>query len=211
MFVKDCMTKNPITISDKTTVFEALELMKKQKIRRLPVVRDEKLVGIVTELDLLRVSPSTATSLSVFELHYLLSKMVVKDVMTRDVIVTSPDATVEQAALLMRDNEIGGLPVMDKGKMVGIITETNLFDALLEHFGIRKGGVRVTLKAEDKPGQLAAIANAIKDAGGNIVSLATAQPVEGTGTIVVRVTGVDEESLIKILTDKSFLVIHVSE
>jgi acetoin utilization protein AcuB len=134
MFVRDVMTKNPVTITEKMTVFEALELMKKEKIRRLPVMRDKKVIGIVTELDLLRVSPSTATSLSVFELHYLLSKMVVKDVMTKDVTTVTPDSTIEQAAIIMRDNEISGLPVVDGTSLVGIITETNLFDALLEHF-----------------------------------------------------------------------------
>lgn len=211
MFVKDVMIKDPMTAQEKTTVFEALELMRKHHISRLLIVRDSRLIGIVTELDLMRVSPSTATSLSVFELHYILSKMAVKDVMTKDVITVSPDATIEQAAVLMRDKEIGGLPVVEGGMLVGIVTETNLFDAMLEHYGARLGGVRITVAAKDQPGQLASIADVIRDLGGNVKSLVTHDPIDGRGKIVVKVTGVSQESLVTELTSRGLEVTHVTE
>ena len=211
MFVRDVMTTQPQTIAERTTIFDALELMRKGKISRLPVVKDGRLVGIVTELDLIRVSPSTATSLSVFELHYLLSKMTVNDAMSKDVITTSPDATIEQAAIIMRDSGVSGLPVVQGDKLIGIVTETNLFDAMLEHFGSRSGGVRVTLSAEDKPGQLAMLADVIRDLGGNIVSLVTSEPVEGRGQVVARVTGVATDLLVAELGNRGLRVIHVAE
>jgi len=124
------MTSNPYTISPDATIAEALDIMRSHKVRRLPVVKSGKLVGIVTEREMLEVSPSKATTLSVFELNYLLAKTKVSAVMTKDVITISPDALLEEAALLMRDNTVGALPVVENGKLVGIITETNIFDAL---------------------------------------------------------------------------------
>ncbi len=211
MFVKDKMTKNVITVSPTTNVLDALELMRKHKIRRLPVLDGTKLVGIVTEMDLIRVSPSPATSLSVYELNYLLAKMTVKEAMTTNPIVVSPDATLEEAALLMRENQIGGLPVVHEGELVGIITETNIFDAFIESMGLRRAGIRVALEVEDHPGVLAELTGLIYKTGINIISLATFTGLpEGRASIVVRLAVDSADPLIKELEAHGYSVAHVS-
>ncbi len=136
MLVGERMTPRPITVNEETSLPEALELMRKEKIRRLPVLdKHGKLVGIVTELDLLRASPSPATTLSMYEIPYLLSKVKMRDIMTREVITVTEDTPIEEAARIMADNKIGGLPVMRDDKLVGIITETDIFKLMLELFG----------------------------------------------------------------------------
>lgn len=123
MIVKEHMSKGVITIAPDTPIMEAREKMKQNKIRRLPIVKDGRLLGIVTEGDIQEAGPSDATSLSVWELNYLLAKTTVDEVMTRDVITTKPSDTIEDAAIMMRENKVAGLPVMDDGELVGIITE----------------------------------------------------------------------------------------
>ncbi|HHY22784.1 MAG TPA: CBS domain-containing protein, partial [Clostridiaceae bacterium] len=165
MTVRSRMTSNPYTISPDATIAEALEIMRKNNIRRLPVVKNRKLVGIVTEREMQEVSPSKATTLSVFELNYLLSKTKVSTVMTRDVITVSPDSLLEEAAILLRDNRVGALPVIQDGAVVGIITETNIFDAFIDLLGFRDSGTRISVEVEDSPGILANVANVIKGFG----------------------------------------------
>jgi acetoin utilization protein AcuB len=151
---------------------DALDLMHKEHIRRLPVVdKRGQLVGIVTETDLLKASPSEATSLSIYEITYLLSKLPVERLMTRKVITVDEDMPLEEAARIMADNNIGGLPVMRGKEVVGMITETTLFRIFLELLGGRLAGIRVTASVPDKPGQLAKIAQAIFEQGGNIIAL----------------------------------------
>jgi len=133
MLIKDRMTRPPITAPPEMPIQEALKLMRERGIRRLPVVdKKGKLIGIVSDRDLLHASPSDATSLSVWELNYLLSKVTLKDVMTKNVITVTPETPVQEAARIMADKKIGGLPVMQAGKVVGVITETDLFRVLLE-------------------------------------------------------------------------------
>ena len=174
MHVRSRMTKNPITITRQTTVADALDLMRQNNIRRLPVMEKDQLVGIVTDRDLSRVSPSPATSLSIFEINYLLAKMKIADVIPKkqNVITISPNAYVEEAALLMREHKIGALPVLEDNKLVGIITETNIFDSFLDLLGVKEAGSRITLDVEDKPGVLADVSQIIKNAGTNIARLA---------------------------------------
>ena len=155
------MTKNPVTVSEDTPVLEAGEIMRKQGFSRLPVTRGGKLVGIVTDRDMIRVSPSPATTLSVFEVNYLLSKLTLKDVMTKDPMTVAPEATLEEAAVLMRDNEVGALPVVEHGKLLGIITESDVFDAFISLMGLREASSRVTLDIEDRVGVLAEITQII--------------------------------------------------
>jgi len=132
---------------------EAMKIMRDSKVRRLPVLNDKgALVGIVSERDLLYASPSPATSLSIHELHYLISKIVVADVMTTEVITVTEDTPLEEAARIMSDNKIGGLPVVSNGKLVGIITETDLFKIFLELLGAREMGVRLTMLVPDEKG-----------------------------------------------------------
>ena len=133
MLIKDRMTRPPITAPPEMPMQEALKLMRERGIRRLPVVdKKGKLVGIVSDRDLLHASPSDATSLSVWELNYLLSKVTLKELMTTPVITVSPETPVQEAARIMAEKKIGGLPVVQAGKVIGIITETDLFRVLLE-------------------------------------------------------------------------------
>ncbi|HWS23946.1 MAG TPA: CBS domain-containing protein, partial [Anaerolineales bacterium] len=171
MFVKNKMSKPVISISPEMPIADALVLMKKEKIRRAPVIKDGKLVGIVSDKDLLNASPSPVTTLSIWEMNYLLSKITVSEVMTQNVMTVTEDTPVEQAARIMADNKIGGLPVLKEGHCVGIITETDLFKVFLDLLGAREIGVRVTIRIEDKTGKLAKVTHEIAQADGSILTL----------------------------------------
>jgi acetoin utilization protein AcuB len=141
MLVGERMTRDPVVIRDDTSIQGALKIMRDNKVRRLPVLNDKgALVGIVSERDLLFASPSPATSLSIYELHYLMSRIKVADVMTTEVITVTEDTPLEEAARIMVGNKIGGLPVERKGELVGIITETDLFKIFLELLEDREMG-----------------------------------------------------------------------
>lgn len=172
MLVRDRMSKNPITTNPTASVPDALKVMQGSKIRQLPVLDEHsRLVGIVSLVDLFRVSPSPATSLSVWEVDYLLEKITVEKVMTREVITVTEDTPVEEAGRIMADNKISGLPVMRDGELVGIITESHLFNVLLELFGARTSGVRIMAKIPHEAGVLAKITSAIASVGGQIEAL----------------------------------------
>jgi acetoin utilization protein AcuB len=170
MFVGERMSHPIISIDPDMPVHDALDMFKRERIRRAPVVKNGKLVGIVSDKDLLNASPSPASSLSVWEMNYLLSKITVSEVMTTNVLTVSENTPIEEAARIMADNKIGGLPVIRDGHVVGIITETDLFKIFLEFMGAREKGVRITALLEEKPGQLAKITKAISEAGGNFVA-----------------------------------------
>jgi acetoin utilization protein AcuB len=193
------MSKPVITIRPETPMPEALDLMRKEHIRRLPVVnKNGDLVGIVTETDLLRASPSEATSLSIYEVTYLLGKLTIDRIMTKKVITTTEDTPVEEAARIMADNNFSGLPVMRGKELVGIITESNLFRIFLELLGARHAGIRATVSLLDRPGELAKLTSAIHTAGGNIIAMGTAlgeTPAEGW--VIFKVEGVEMEPLKK--------------
>jgi acetoin utilization protein AcuB len=146
MRIKDMMTKNPITIGSEAFVLDARKIMQENGIRRLPVVDKGKLVGIITLHDLLEASPSPATSLSVYEMNYLLSKMKVKDVMKKNPVTLDPDTPFEEALKIGQTKKIGSFPVLDKGKLVGISTESDIVRVLLRALGIREEGSRITIE-----------------------------------------------------------------
>ncbi len=205
MYVRNRMTVNPITVSPDTMIATALELMREKSINRIPVVKDEKLVGIITERKLMEVSPSSATSLSIFEINYLLSKTKVEQVMTKKVVTVAPDDLLEVAALKMRDNRVGGLPVVENGKVVGIITESNIFDAFIEIMGFRERGSRISiLIQEDRPGVLAELAQTVATCDINITHLAIYH-----GEIVLRVDTRESDELLKRLKEKGFRITSV--
>ena len=131
-YVRDWMTPNPITVTPKTTLPEAHKLMKECHIRRLPVLDHNRLVGIVTLGDLREAEPSHATTLSIYELNYLLAKLSINEIMTREPITIPPDASPREAAKTMLEHKIGGLPVVDSGKVIGIITESDIFRVLVQ-------------------------------------------------------------------------------
>lgn len=201
MLVRERMSKPVITTTPDTPVQEALAIMHKEHIHRFPVLdKKGKLVGIVTESDLQNAHPSEATTLSVWEVNYLLSKITVERVMTKKVMTISEDTPIEEAARIMADHNIGGLPVVKGDKMVGIITETNLFRIFIELLGARSPGIRVSVVVKDEPGGFARVTTAVRDAGGNIVSfVSSAADVVGYGQITMKVQGVTIEKLKKAL------------
>jgi acetoin utilization protein AcuB len=202
MLVKERMSGNPVSIRQDVPVTEAQALMKRDKIHHLPVLdKEDRLVGIVTEKDLLYASPSPATTLSVYEMTSLLAKLAVDKVMTRKVITVTEDVPLEEAARIMVDANVGGLPVMRGKILVGIITESDLFRVFIELFGARQKGVRLSLFVAERKGVLAGITKAISDAGGNIIALGTFLGEDPTnGLCTIKVSGVPKDTLVQILT-----------
>ncbi|NOZ26834.1 MAG: CBS domain-containing protein [Chloroflexi bacterium] len=211
MLVGERMRRDPVTVTEDVGIGEALRIMRENKIRRLPVLdRHGKLVGIVSEKDLLHASPSPATSLDIYELHYLLSKLTVKKVMTSPVVTVDEQTPLEEAARIMADNRIGGLPVVHGDELVGIITETDLFKIFLELLGARDSGVRLTLEVPDRRGLLADLTSAIAGIGGNIISLGTfAGDEPGTALITVKVSDVSEQALLEAISHIDGKVIDI--
>jgi acetoin utilization protein AcuB len=199
MLVYERMTRHPITISPDTPVAEALQMMRENNVRRFPVIdkKTTRLVGIVTEKELLYASPSPVTSLSIHEIHYLMSKITVDEVMTKELVTVAEDTPIEEAALLMVDNKVGALPVMRGQQLVGIITETDLFKTFIELFSAREQGVRLTVLVPEVKGELAAITRAISEIGGNIISLGTFLGEDMTNRLLtIKVAEVDQEELL---------------
>ena len=200
MFVGERMSRPVITVSPETPVHDALAMFKKEHIRRAPVIKDGKLLGIVTENDLRNASASPATTLSVWEMNYLISKVTVKQVMSKKVKTIDMDTPIEEAARIMTDLEIGGMPVTRDGKIVGMITETDLFKVFLELMGAREKGVRVSALVEDKPGQLVKVSKAITEAGGNFISFGMfSGPDTSTKLLTFKVAGMKKEDVKKVL------------
>jgi acetoin utilization protein AcuB len=193
------MTHSPITIGPDMPVAEALQLMREKGIRHLPILdKKDRLIGIVTEKELLYASPSPVTSLSMHEITYLLSKLTVDEVMTRKPITVTEDTPIENAAIEMVDNKIGALPVMRGQQLVGIVTETDLFKTFIELFSARDSGIRLTLLVPEVKGELHMITHTISEMGGNIISLGTFQGEDPTNRLLtIKVTDVDEDTLIE--------------
>jgi acetoin utilization protein AcuB len=192
------MTRNPITIPPDLSVPDAQAIMRREKIHRLPVLdKNGKLVGIVTASDLIHASAAPATSLDMYELHYLISKLKVETVMTKNPLTVTEDFPIEEAARFMADNNISGLPVLRGDVLVGIITESDLFRLFIGLLGARHTGVRLTVLVPEKKGELAAVAGAIAEAGGNILSLATFEGEDPTNWYcVLKVEGIPQQKLV---------------
>jgi len=202
MLVGERMSHPIISIAPDMPVHDALDLFKRERIRRAPVVKDGKLVGIVSDKDLLNASPSPASSLSVWEMNYLLSKITVSEVMSKNVLTVAEDTPIEEAARIMADNKIGGLPVMRDGHVVGIITETDLFKIFLELMGAREKGVRVTALLDEKPGQLAKVTEAIANAGGNFVAFGQFTGEDPSNRLVTfKVAGMKKDDVKKVISE----------
>lgn len=197
MLVIERMTVDPTTVTGNTTVGRALEILEQQGIRHLPVVDiDERLVGIVSEKDLLRAAAS----------EY------VENVMSRDVVTVSEYAPLEEAACMMADRRISSLPVMRNGKLVGIITETDLFRIFLELLGAREAGVRLTMLIPEEKGMLASLTGEIAAMGGNILALGTFMGEDPTNRMVaVKVADVPGEKLVAIMEALGMEIVDVRE
>ena len=210
MLVRDRMTSNPITITPDTSFPEAFRTMRENRIRHLPVVEKEKLIGVVAQTDLLHASPSPATSLSVFEINYLLANLHVREVMSAPPVTVSEDAPIEEAARVIVEKKSGCLPVMRDGELAGLITESDVFEVFVEILGGEEASLRVTVRVPDVRGELARVAGVISGLGGNICSVARFRGEDPAHCyITIRLEGVEEETLVPALTAEVEEMVHV--
>ena len=211
MFVADCMTKNPVTIRPDAGMDEAEKLMDEGHFRRLPVVEDGKLVGFFPNRDLLRASPSSATTSDRHEVRTLLAKIKVADVMQKNVISVADTMTIEEAALILERKKIGGLPVLSEGgDLVGIISSTDIFRAFTVVMGLDTGKTRLTIDVADQMGVLRDISTILANLDINIDSMVTLPQPNGTYQIIIRADIDDVDTVKKRLWAKGFTVSHVT-
>lgn len=214
MLVRERMTVDPITVELTTPFQEALKLMHTHHIRRLPVVdKTGKLIGIVSERDLLYASPSPATSLSVWELNYLLSKLEVQELMKREVFTTTPDTPIEEAARVMVERKIGGLPVIDKYyHVVGVITETDIFKTFVEMLSGGRRGLRLTVRVPPKKQAVVEMVSALYNLGGDILSVNSFSEYEsGEREVIIKLRDIRKEQYYPTLEALGAHIIDVRE
>jgi len=218
MLVKDWMTTDVITVHEDTPITKASIIMKERNIRSLPVVNKEgKLLGIVTDRHLKAALPSKATTLDIYELHHLISRIKVKDLMTRDPVFVRPDETVELAAVLMLENRISSLPVInEEDSLMGIITQTDIFKVLINITGVYSGGMQFAFSLEDRPGSIREVADLIRSHGGRLVSiLSTCETAEhGRHNVYIRTRFLPEDKtrdLVRDLENKFVVLYTVQE
>ncbi len=201
MIIERRMTRNPVTATPDMSIAEASSLMKQEKVHRLPVLdKDKKLVGLLTEKDILYASPSPASSLSIHEMAYLLSKLTVKKLMSKNVVTINKDTTVEEAARMMVDQDLSCLPVLEGDKLIGIVSKSDMFKILLELFGARHFGIRVSFVVEDKPGTIAKISQALSEQNIDIITFGTFMGTDPTNAIcTVKVQGASISKVVEII------------
>jgi acetoin utilization protein AcuB len=211
MRIRDVMTKNPITVDPDTLIHDAQKTMQTHKIRRLPVVKKGKVVGLVTQRMLLEASPSAATSLSVWEIHYLLAKMRVKDIMVKDPLTLDPDMPFEKALILGQKKGIGASPVVENGKLVGIATEGDIIRILTQVLGLGEEGMRLTIEGLGVHlDELAAIIAVVNQHKTPILSMMSmSRPERKDWIVVIRVKTVDGTTVTEDLKKEGFNVTYV--
>jgi acetoin utilization protein AcuB len=211
MRAKDMMTKNPITVNPDTLVLDAQKIMKQKNIRRLPVVEKGKLVGIVTKHDLLEVKPSPATPVSLHELNYLLSKMKVKEIMEKNPVTITPDTPFEDALRIGQEKKIGSFPVVDKGKLVGIATESDIVRFLIHALGIHEEGSRIEIIGlGQKMGELEKIISIVNQNKTLILSMIVLpRSKKGDWMIELRLNTKDPKTIIQNFKKEGFNVTWV--
>ena len=213
MQVEKRMKSDPITVSPDDSFRHAMTLIRQRGIRHLPVVEDGRLVGIVTDRDLRQSSPSPATSLEIHELHFLLERVRIREIMTTKVHTVTPDTPIEEAARLMLRYKIGGLPVLQGDTLVGILTETDILKAFVDLMGLQTDQTRLELVLEDRPGAFLEVCRIIQDQGGDIASVvsATAGPAGQEKKVVIfRLEGVRPESLVKRLEQSGHTILSTT-
>lgn len=218
MLIKDWMTKDPIVVLPTTSIMKAAKKMKENKVRRLPVVDEEgRLAGIVSDRDIKEASPSKATTLDMHELYYLLSEIRVADIMTKDPLSVRPDETVEKAAVVLMRNRIGGLPVVDEdNKVLGVITDSDVFKVLIKITGVLTGGLQFAFDLPDSEGSLKNVLDDLKAADARILSILTSyEPAEeGRRHVYIRVKPMDDaafQTLLAGLKDKYELLYYARD
>ena len=215
MLVKDWMTTDPITVNPDTSVMKASQVMKENNVRRLPVINDTgQVVGIVTDRDLKEASPSKATTLDVHELYYLLSELKVKDIMSRKVITITAEETVEKAAVIMLEHKVTGLPVVDHGRLTGILSQGDVFRVLTSITGIYRGGTQFAFTLEDRPGSIKEVADVIRKHGGRMVSILSSYDMceEDTRNVFIRIADMAQDKLspLQAELEREFTVLYVT-
>ncbi len=211
MLVKDRMTRDPIVIRTDTSLKEALDMVRSNPFRHLPVLDEEdKLVGIVTEKSLVYASPTSSTTLSVFEVDYILSRTKIGQIIQGDVVTVAPDLPVEEAARVMIDHRIGCLPVVEDGKLVGIVSDTDIFRVFVEGLGGGHPSLRITVVIPEEVGSLAYITSCVADLGGNIHSLGTFWSERPEDRLIAfRLEGVKRETVLQALEAAGIQVMNV--
>ena len=207
MDVKSYMTSDVVTVTEQTKVLEALDIMKENDFHRLPVVRDGRMVGLVTQEIIQENSPSTATSLSIHEMNYLLTKTTVGDIMQKKVVTIHADDLLEEAAARMRDQEVSVLPVVEEeNKIVGIITDKDIFSAFIDVMGYNNRGSRIVIDIpEDHPGILEDITNILAEAQVSINQIAVYRKNHFT-QIIIQMDSPDLKAVKEILTTSGYTV-----
>jgi len=197
MKVSKIMTRNPIFTHPDLSLSDARSLMDREKVGHIPVLnKNNELVGLITKVDLLKAGPSPATSLDVYEISYLLSKITVEKVMVKKVITVQENEVVEEAARIMADNGIGCLPVLNNSLLKGIITDTDIFHFFINAYGARHKGIRITINFKDKLGQFAAFAGALAAKGGNIVAFVTSEGDDvAHRRATIKITGISRAAV----------------
>lgn len=204
MLVKHWMSKDVITVEEDASIMEVTQIMRENNIRRLPVLSNGRLVGIVSDRDIKAASPSKATTLDVHELYYLLSKLKVKEVMTKNPLRIGPDDTVEKAAVIMLSNKVSGLPVVNTmGDVIGILTQGDVFRVLTSITGVYRGGVQFAFELDDRPGSIKEVADVIRAAGGSLTSILTSYDTapEGRRNVFIRASNIPQERLTELLDE----------
>jgi acetoin utilization protein AcuB len=213
MLLRNWMTRDPITVDPETSMMDAEHLMKEHKIRCLPVVKGKKLVGIITDRNIKAASASSATTLDMHELLYLLAKVKAKEIMIKDPVTAYEDDTVEEAAVLMLRHKISHLPVMsDKNEVVGIITDTDIFKVLVSLTGVYRGGIQFGFELEDRSGTIKEVADVIREFGGRMVSILTSyeDARDGYRKVFIRIKELDRNRLkdMQQKLEKNFRVLY---
>ena len=206
MLVRDVLTPNVISVSPKTTLPEAVRLMRERGIRHLPVVEDGKLVGIVSDRDLKRAMASPATSLEVHELTYLLNRLAVGEIMTRTVITIGAMFPVEEAARLMVMEKVSALPVTDADRLIGIVTETDVLDLFVRAMGAGTPSSRLDVRLGDRQNALAEVVRLAEDAGAVVSSVMTLVDREGRKEAVLRLATINPGPAVKALEARGYTV-----
>jgi len=213
MLVKNWMSKDVITVDIDDSMKTAIKLMEDYNIRRIPVLKKDRLKGIVSYLDINRESASQANALAVSELNYLIEKIKVKDIMSANPKTISPHDTVEEAAVVMLEQKIGSLPVIDSnGKLIGIITESDIFKVLISMTGIKQGGIQFAFNLPDKSGSIKEVADVFRSYGGGMLSIMTSyeHAEKGYRQVYIRMKNIEREELNKLINElKRFDLLYI--
>jgi acetoin utilization protein AcuB len=211
MFVADWMTREVVTIGPDESVSHAMHLMRDHRIKHLPVLRDGRLVGVISDRDIKAFAPSKATALDVYEINYLLAKATVKEAMGRQLTTTSPDTPVEGAALVMLEGNIGCLPVLEGEQLVGIISDRDIFRALVDITGVRHPGHRICLTVPDRPGSIREIADRIRSHGFSLLGILSSyeKVPKGWRRVVIRTSASGDFEAMRAELEKDYSSVDI--